>query len=289
MTTLYIIGNGFDLWHELPTSYDHFYQFAKDVLEELEPYYEVDAVQGRLWCDFEKSLGFFNWSQFYEFYDHTDVTSEDFRPSEAFGLEDELTEEAEHLVKKIRDCFHAWIDDIDVSSAKRKMRFAPSSRFLTFNYTATLQSVYGVDDDNVFHIHGKSDRLDELIFGHREAMEEEPELDENDDNNRTIFSDAEGAAKYPFYALQKPVDEIIQKNREYFESLHGITDVMVIGHSLNNVDLPYFRELAQNMVGSRWFVYCYKDEEKAGCFQQLLNCDIREENIHMCMYSDIAE
>ena len=168
------------------------------------------------------------------------------------------------------------------------MCFAPKSRFLTFNYTSTLQSVYGVDDKNVFHIHGRSDKSDELIFGHRKTMEEEPELDENGDSNRTIFSDAEGAAKYPLYALQKPVDEIIHRNREYFESLHGITDVMVIGHSLNNVDLPYFRELAQNMVGSRWFVYC-KDEEKAGCFQQLLNCDIREENIHMCMYSDIAE
>ena len=171
MTTLYIIGNGFDLWHELPTSYDHFYQFAKDVLDELEPYYDVDAVQGRLWCDFEKSLGFFNWSRFYEVYDHTDVTAENFRRSEAFGLEDELTEQADNLVKTIRDCFHAWIDEIDVSAAERKMCFAPKSRFLTFNYTSTLQSVYGVDDKNVFHIHGRSDKSDELIFGHRKTME----------------------------------------------------------------------------------------------------------------------
>ena len=288
MTTLYIIGNGFDRWHKLPTRYDDFYKFAKDVLDELEPYYDVDAGQERLWCDFEKSLGFFNWNRFYEVYDHTDITAEDFRPSEAFGLEDELTQEAEHLVETIRNCFHEWINGIDVSSAKRKMCFAPRSRFLTFNYTSTLQSVYGVDDDNVFHIHGKSDRLDELIFGHRETMEEEPELDENDDNNRTIFSDAEGAAKYPFYALQKPVDEIIQKNREYFESLHGITDVRVIGHSLNEVDLPYFRELARNMMGANWQVCCYEATDENNYVQQLLKCGIRKENIHICTYSDIA-
>lgn len=32
--------------------------------------------------------------------------------------------------------------------------------------------------------------------------------DDNGDSNRTMFSDAEGAAKNPFYALQKPVSEV---------------------------------------------------------------------------------
>lgn len=34
MTTLYIIGNGFDLFHELPTRYKNY----KDYLEETHPY-----------------------------------------------------------------------------------------------------------------------------------------------------------------------------------------------------------------------------------------------------------
>jgi hypothetical protein len=39
MTTLYIIGNGFDLWHGLPTGYGDFYEHAKEALDEMEAYY----------------------------------------------------------------------------------------------------------------------------------------------------------------------------------------------------------------------------------------------------------
>lgn len=57
MTKLYIIGNGFDLWHKLPTSYDLFYDFAKDTLDELESYFYIDTTQGGPWSDFENCLG----------------------------------------------------------------------------------------------------------------------------------------------------------------------------------------------------------------------------------------
>lgn len=59
------------------------------------------------------------------------------------------------------------------------------------------------------HIHGRSSTFDELIYGHGEAIEDVPELDENGESNRTMFSDAESAAKYPFQALQKPVFETL--------------------------------------------------------------------------------
>lgn len=287
MTTLYIIGNGFDLWHGLPTSYDRFYEFAKENLDELESYYNIDVTQGGPWCDFENSLGTFNWGMFYEAHDNADVTAEDFRPSEAFGLEDDLTEQADNLVETIRERFHAWIEGIDISVAARRMEFAPDDRFLTFNYTSTLQSVYGIDDGNVLHIHGRSNRFDELIFGHGETMEEVPELDENGESNRTMFSDAEGAAKFPFYTLRKPVDEVIDRNRGFFEMQHGVTKIIVIGHSFNKIDLPYFRTLADITMGSTWCVYCYRSKDKDHHFQQLIKCGIRVEDIHMCTYTEL--
>lgn len=33
MAKLYMIGNGFDLWHGLPTGYDRFYAFAKEMID----------------------------------------------------------------------------------------------------------------------------------------------------------------------------------------------------------------------------------------------------------------
>ena len=57
MTKLYIIGNGFDLWQGLPTSYDLFYEYAKETLDELESYFHIDTAQSGPWYDFENSLG----------------------------------------------------------------------------------------------------------------------------------------------------------------------------------------------------------------------------------------
>jgi len=94
MKKLYIIGNGFDLWHGLPTGYDHFYKFAKQLLDEIENYYSFEMTHAGPWSDFETSLGLFEWDYFYDAHNHIDVTSESFKPSEVYGLEDDLTEQA---------------------------------------------------------------------------------------------------------------------------------------------------------------------------------------------------
>jgi hypothetical protein len=286
MTTLYIIGNGFDLWHGLPTSYDLFYEYAKETLHELDSYF-IDKSHSGLWNDFENSLSTFNWRLFYEAHDNTDISAEDFRPSEAFSLEDDLTEQADNIVTAIKEHFHDWICGIDVLAAEKKMSFQSNDLFLTFNYTSTLQLVYGIDSDRVVHIHGRSDTFDELVFGHGATMEEVPELDENGDSNRTMFSDAEGAAKYPFHALQKPVNEVIARNSSFFLSLSGMATIIVIGHSLNEIDLPYFREVAKNAKNAKWVVCCYMPDDEDHHIQKLLECGIQKKMITACTYAEL--
>ncbi|UVL62562.1 bacteriophage abortive infection AbiH family protein [Pseudomonas sp. B21-032] len=287
MSTLHIIGNGFDLWHGLPTSYDSFYVFAKDMLDELESFYLIDTVKNGPWSDFENSLGKFDWQLLYEAHDYTDITGENFRPSEAYGLEDDLTEQADAIVDAIKERFHDWIEEIDVSSASPKTSFPETDFFLSFNYTSTLQLVYGIDNANIVHIHGRSDAYDELIFGHGETREEESEVDENGDSNRTMFSDAEGAAKYPFYALQKPVSDAIKNNREFFDSLGDYSTISIIGHSLNDIDLPYFEEIAKNTNNAKWTIYCYRIEDKDHYLKQLIKCGVDGRNITIETYDKL--
>lgn len=288
MSKLYIIGNGFDLWHELPTGYDRFYAFAKEMLDELEQFYSFDMAHMGLWCDFENSLGCFDWHQFYEAHNHIDVASESFRPSEVYSLEDDLTEQSDHHVEAIKESFREWVKGIDISVAEMKLAFPEDASFITFNYTSTLQSIYGISDERVFHLHGCADKFDELIFGHGETMEEEHELDENGDSNHTMFSDAEGSAKYPFYALQKPVSEMLQKNRDVFDSARHVSEIVVVGHSLNNVDLPYFRELAACAPSARWLICCFEEADKVHHVEQLLSCGVLREIIRTCTYADLG-
>ena len=205
MAKLYIIGNGFDLWHGLPTGYDRFYTFAKVMLDELENYYSFDVAHVGPWCDFENSLGCFDWLQFYEAHNHIDVASESFRPSEVCG------------------------------------------------------------------------------------MEEEPELDESGDSNRTMFSDAKAAAKYPFYALQKPVSKVLEENCKLFDSVGHVSEIIVVGHSLNKIDLPYFSKLAACAPNARWLVCCYEEADEVHHVEELVNCGVRCESIRTCTYADLQD
>lgn len=284
MTTLYIIGNGFDLWHGLPTDYGSFYAYAKDMLDEMEAYYISGSHLDRPWHNFERCLGTYDWQLFYDAYNNVDVMSEDFRRSQAYSLEDELTAESESHVESVRNLFCEWISEIDVSVASAKFQFNQGASFLTFNYTNTLQSVYGVPESRILHIHGSAAAYDELVFGHGETMVEEPELDENGDSNRTMFTDAQGAAKYPFYAFQKPVVEMLKKHQVYFSSLSRVSEVVVMGHSINDVDLAYFMEVSQRAKGSCWVVYCYKKSEAEHYVRQLGRCGVPEDLIEIRAY-----
>jgi hypothetical protein len=287
MATLYVIGNGFDLWHGLPTSYRHFYAFAKDTLDELEEHYLFDPNDDIPWYDFENALGTFNADGFYNYHNEIDVQAEDFRPSFAFALEDDLAEESERHVTTIKDAFIEWIDQVNERQAAPLMTFDDDAFFITFNYTSTLQVVYGIEHNKILHIHGCYATNDELIFGHDTNCVAVPETDDNGDSNRTMFSDAEGAAEYPLHAFKKPVDEILKKGNDYFNALSGVATVVVIGHSLNKIDLPYFRRIADAAKGARWEVSYYSDNEKESHIKALMSCGVSQEKIVLCSYEEL--
>lgn len=71
------------------------------------------------------------------------------------------------------------------------------------------------------------------------------ELDEFGDSNRTIFTDSENATRYPFYALIKDTASILDNNSKYFDNMKSITEIIVLGHSLGEVDWPYFKKIQQ--------------------------------------------
>lgn len=288
MEILYIIGNGFDLKHKLPTRYTDFYEYSEALLNELGQYLSSDISSENPWSDFETYLGTFDWEEFYNNHNHIDSwEDESFRPSMVYSLEDGLNAEAENLVDAIRSQFQEWIESISVEDAEKKFYFEPNARFLSFNYTSLLQTVYGIEDECIFHIHGSANKYDELIFGHGESREVESELDENGNSSRTMFSDAEGAAAYPFFAFQKPVNDILDRNQSYFESLKNVEVIIVIGHSLNEIDLPYFKKIAETTQASKWVVSQILDDEGKKHIRQLQKCGISSNQITLCAIDDI--
>lgn len=288
MNTLYIIGNGFDLWHKLPTSYNDFYEFAPEVLEHLESYFYLEMSNITPWADFENRLGEYDWEYFYAEQDVPDVMDDSFKLSMTYGFEDGVSEDADNLVSEIDNQFHEWVYSIDTSEVQKNLSLVPDAIYLSFNYTPTLQNVYGVNSEKIFHIHGNAFNYDKLIFGHSEIMEEEPEFDAGGESNRHMFSDAQTAAKHPFYAFQKPVESILKDNENWFESLIGIDTIIVLGHSLNEVDIPYFKKIVEVLPSSNWIVSYHLEEDLKNHTVQLNACGITPELVRFCKIDDVS-
>lgn len=263
---LYIIGNGFDLYHNLPTKYADFQSYVlknhHDLENTFEDYFQLSSDNKHLWKDFENDLGTFNWKVFFDEINQIDVLDDNFRPSFIYGLEDDLVHESDCLIEKIREAFEGWLTDLSLESTERKIHFEENSIFLNFNYTLTLEEVYQIPSRNVLHIHGDvENHPGNLIFGHNKKLIVQPKFDENGKSNRTPFTDSESNSQYPFYALQKPVDDIITDNENFFKSIKDIQEIVILGHSLNSIDLPYFKEIKNNAKNSpNWKVSFYNDE-----------------------------
>lgn len=269
-TKLYIIGNGFDLHHNLKTSYAHFCQYVKknniELFNFLEYYLNIDLDNNGLWKDFEKSLGTFDNKAFHRDYDNSEPSSDEFRLSDIFGVIDELTERSSLMIEEMREALYDWINEIDYYDKKYKeLPLEFDAKYLIFNYTSTLEKLYNISEKNILHIHNYvTNDINNLIFGHDRIIESSPMLDNEGNSNypTSSFLETEGASKMLLTQFYKDTNKIINENEAFFLSLKYIKEIIVLGHSLNDIDLPYFKHIIK-IVGNdiKWKISYHYDTE----------------------------
>lgn len=79
-------------------------------------------------------------------------------------------------------------------------------------------------------------------------------------SRRRAMEIAKGRIEEYFGITAKDCEKVIGNNRTFFDSLRDVSRVVVIGHSLSAVDLPYFREVLRVNADPeqiRWEV-CYR-------------------------------
>jgi hypothetical protein len=168
----------------------------------------------------------------------------------------------------MKSCFAQWAGQLSIPQKDcfqgRLVNIDNTSVFLNFNYTDTLQLVYGVPSDRVLHIHGRArGAKDQIVLGHGwNPVHVEPcnsYLCQEDADTRVLGGN--DIVDQYFSKTFKPTDAIIERNRAFFASLSQIEEIWVLGHSVENVDQPYFREICQavNMTNVRWRVSYYDD------------------------------
>lgn len=280
---LYIIGNGFDIAHELKCKYCDFRDFLGD---NYSNYYESIshgyASSNYLWKDFENELpSCATHIEEWGIEMGNSMRKEiDYDPMDDMGIGLWLDDQYKFL-NELPKYLRLWVQSIDVNK-KPKFKIKKDALFLTFNYTATLEKIYSIEHDNINHIHGFVENKNELlIIGHCDQTTISEALNKKH-NAEELFEDCaistfDRVARYCETTLKR-TDYIIEKNSYFFNHLSEVDDIVIIGHSLNEVDMPYFRKVMQSVSpNSVWTAYYHEDRDEQRFKNILMNLGIDKE------------
>ncbi len=266
---LYIIGNGFDLAHKMKSSYRDFKEWLCGsgcidyilIMQRLFP--SVADGKYLLWSDFEHAL---------ELIDENAVPTWSFEdmllletPEGVYSLGQRNILDTQ-LQSVISKTFISWVKSIEVAHRKAFHSLETGAFFLTFNYTDTLEDVYGIPSERVLHIHGKAKTDESLVVGHRNLLNPPDYIEDWVDfrQGNIIFSNI-----CDYNELYKPIESIVEHNAAFFESLSSIDRISVIGHSCGCTDMPYFEAIRKSVDDNVKWEFSYHTENDRNRIENL--------------------
>ncbi|MEW5058380.1 MAG: bacteriophage abortive infection AbiH family protein [Cycloclasticus sp.] len=269
---LYIIGNGFDIYHGIPSRYSDFKTYLSDVESDLH-----DLVEGYIpaeedWSDMEAALAEIDVDSIVDDASQSlmSYATEDWSDAYHHDYQYEVNKTIEGLSSSLKVHFGNWVRQLEIpvfnELLARSLRLPTNSCYLNFNYTSSLTDIYTIPRDRIFYIHGEAHGNDELVLGHAWNPVEIPSLNDVPDPESMDTRVIEGNEIINDYFGKtfKNSEKIIAENSNYFAGLSGLSKITVLGHSLSLVDERYFKEIVKNIsVNSvQWIVTHYGDDEK---------------------------
>lgn len=253
---LYIIGNGFDLYHNLPTRYEDFHQW----LLKNHPRFEfiMNHIYGdenhELWSDFEVALG--KNKELRHLHDRFGDSS--------LPLEEQKIHAANKIKKTIDmicPYLEEWAKTIQYDCVRPVLPLGKGSKYITFNYTRTLEEVYGIEGENtVLHLHGMIGEGN-IVTGFRLGNDDVP-------NGYAVEEISQQNIKKVLEIMRKPTAKAFMDNKCFFDNIGNLNTIIVIGHSLSYVDIPYLKYLLEYIpnyppINCQYWVHDSKAEDDA--------------------------
>lgn len=293
---LFIIGNGFDKGHGLSTSYWDFRMYLENLYPEFlnafeEHYYiypkmDEAAKQKLLWNELETNLANIDEDVIIEQAVSIDMDLE----SGDVGIEDTLYDyfsEEYQYIQMLARYLKQWVRTIRIRDVERKSSIINEMNdalYVSFNYTAVLETVYKISEEKIIHIHGSlRERHGEPILGHGNKTRIE-KIQEKRQRAERLFDEKEisicKAVEDYYVSTYKDVNKYMHRLLPLTEK--GVDEIMVIGHSLAGVDMPYFQNIdIFTSQKANWKVYYYKNDEKEQMKNHLISCGIDISRINM--------
>lgn len=273
---LYVLGNGFDLHHNLPTSYSDFNAYCsrecKNISDFIDSTFNISNKPGEEWFDFEEGLGQFDIDSIYS------NLTEDLDPDEFIPWEDAVDNFFIEDANGIRIAFNNWISTVDLNTCTKSLPFkkiSSKSKYLTFNYTRVLEDVYYIQESSILHIHGQVQLDDDIIFGYKDCN------DKYHLGNNYFEEESKKLIKEKFQEYQKNTKAIISENESFFKNLGEIELVYVFGHSYCDIDFDYYNAIAQEIDDATWFLNCYSFSDCHRVLELIENLEISNFIINM--------
>ena len=268
--TLYVIGNGFDLAHGVPSSYSKFRDWLgrrSELRETLETYIRNDA----LWWNFEEALADLDLNTpsmaIPEMLDAFNAYDPDAQMADYYAAIDMAMSPVDTITNELPKRFRKWIEslNVDVSNKPLKNIVKPGAEYLNFNYTEFAETLYGAK--GMCYIHGcRKNHKEKLILGHSyKKLVSDPNVKMpkfKDRFKRTManlaFDDAMVHAGWYDQETTKNSRQIIKDHENFFNGLSDVETVVVIGHSLSEVDMEYFERICGEIrENSTWIFSCH--------------------------------
>ena len=279
MSTLFIIGNGFDIAHGIPSRYSDFRQFILEKYPEVEQHRDdimyclrdamqkkddvlaaelllhvIDKITGVDWNNFEEALPYITFNEKIVKPNHKENETEE----EDNILMQEYLLRISILIGYLINCTEIWNSffSIWINSLQRKINsrlFIPDQAliklfsnsdniFLSFNYTLTLEKLYKIK--KVTHIHNHVGQ--NLLWGH--GMENalyDPSIDTNIPQKPFLTA---STLDEMINSLKKDSVKAIQNHNHFFKNLStNINKVYSYGFSFSDVDSIYIKKIINSI------------------------------------------
>ena len=271
MSKLYIIGNGFDLNHELPCSYSDFLKyvciFHHDMFHRIGSMFG-DGNPAFLWQDFENNLRHFDTNKsiirnLRRLRDEAKLHVE-----KNIDLLTALENACDGLYNEISLLFQEWIRDTLINRiVLKKYKLSSLDYYISFNYTNILETSYNISNNHICYLHGNlfENRLLSPVFGHGYS---EVVIKLND-NAKQVINECSVDCEKVKQIYVDLINDFRKKTEGPMDSLDcflsyipkdNIDSVYLLGHSLGDSDKPYFTYLSKQLCHlTPLYISCYGD------------------------------
>lgn len=272
MSKLFIIGNGFDREHKLPTAYNPHFKEIAEKIEQISYFWDIyQSREVDIWADFENCLAHPDFNLLEEIFEGyaPDYFSDNESDRDAIIKQVDLNGKLFRALYVFADRAEGEIDNA-LPLSKYVGCFNLNDLFITCNYTHTLESIYNIPSCNVLHIHGEVGK-NNLIFGYPQGNYEAEKY----------WYDVRQKGRGPYRAVDleehledmlkdglldcytyKAYISLIEKTKSFFKYPQikelmdflkdvKVEEVVVIGHSCA-IDFSYFEYINDKFPLARW-------------------------------------